>query len=491
MDGKISYFSSWIENLGVVPLFLFFAFLFLPVLDFLFFLFDSVTAVFETISKFLTKIVELFNNPKCLPSLQRTVKKIFLIYLFTQNLAFPSTNILISKGEIKELKLKSIKKLTIGNPEIISQVQSPKGDGLLLKGKMVGYTELKIWTHRGDKFSFDIHVLSKNKHLTINQNLITLKQMGLKVDLHGTLISAEGFLKKEKDRQLLLMLLKKHPTLINSKVQLSDDLKNNLYQKIFSYFSKSNLGQMECQDDFIDLICMIPNSEKNNSDLKKYISNQFGVKFLIRDPIDFSNYLLKLKIIQIEKQNGDSIGLNLDYNPEILKDLFKTSLKQYLDLNKINFESHELEISTLAEPEIIILIGKKAIVEIGAEISFPSKNAEKESHTWKFAGIRTDLELQKSGNLFQINYKTQMTKPNGDASISGNKESSSAIIELGKPIQLFQIGFKTEGKNSDGMPFFQHIPILREIFGTTSNHSTYKRITGFLLLEEYGSKPKS
>jgi hypothetical protein len=287
------------------------------------------------------------------------------------------------------------------------------------------------------------------------------------------------------------MLLKKHPTLINSKVQLTDDLKNNLYQKIFSYFSKSNLGQMECQDDFIDLICIIPNSEKNNSDLKKYISNQFGVKFLIRDPIDFSNYLLKLKIIQIEKQNGDSIGLNLDYNPEILKDLFKISLKQYLDLNKINFESHELEISTLAEPEIITLIGKKALVEIGAEISFPSKNTEKESHTWKFAGIRTDLELQKTGNLFQINYKTQMTKPNGDASISGNKESSSAIIELGKPIQLFQIGFKTEGKNSDGMPFFQHIPILREIFGTTSNHSTYKRITGFLLLEEYGSKPKS
>jgi hypothetical protein len=248
---------------------------------------------------------------------------------------------------------------------------------------------------------------------------------------------------------------------------------------------------MECQDDFVDLICIIPNSEKNNSDLKKYISNQFGVKFLIRDPIDFSNYLLKLKIIQIEKQNGDSIGLNLDYNPEILKDLFKTSLKQYLDLNKINFESHELEISTLAEPEIITLIGKKAVVEIGAEISFPSKNAEKESHTWKFAGIRTDLELQKSGNLFQINYKTQMTKPNGDASISGNKESSSAIIEIGKPIQLFQIGFKTEGKNSEGLPFFQRIPILKEIFGTTSNHSTYKRITGFLLLEEYGSKPKS
>jgi hypothetical protein len=31
---------------------------------------------------------------------------------------------------------------------------------------------------------------------------------------------------------------------------------------------------------------------------------------------------------------------------------------------------------------------------------------------------------------------------------------------------------------------------LREIFGTTSSHSTYKRITGFILLEEYGNTKK-
>ena len=129
-------------------------------------------------------------------------------------------------------------------------------------------------------------------------------------------------------------------------------------------------------------------------------------------------------------------------------------LKQYLVLNNINFESTDMEISTLAEPEIIALIGQKSKIEIGADISFPSKNEANKILDWKFAGIKTELELKKIGNLFQLQYKTQMTKPTGEASISGNKESSSAMIELEKPIQLFQIGFKTEGRNSEGFPFF-------------------------------------
>lgn len=491
MKKKLIYFSSWIGNFGVVPLFLFLAFLFWPNFVFLFFLFDSVTAVFETIAIILTKIVTLFNNPKYLPSLQRTVKRVFLLLICLPFLSYGSDNILISKGEVKEIKIISLKKLTLGNPEIISQSLDPKRKNLLLlKGKKLGYTELKIWTHSDKVLSFHLYVISKNKHLNLTQNLEILRGMGLKTKLQGSIIFVEGILKEDENRKILLMLLKKYPGLIVSKIQLSEELKNSLYQKIFSYFSKSNLGQMECQNENMEIVCMMPKSNEGNLELKKFISLKYGVKFITRDQSDFSNYLLKLKIIQIEKQNGEAIGLNLDNGPGILKDLFKTGLKQYLVLNNINFESSEMEISTLAEPEIIILIGKKSNIEIGADISFTSKSDANKNVEWKFAGIKTELELKRVGNLFELQYKTQMTKPNGEASISGNKESSSAMIELEKPIQLFQLGFKTEGRNSEGFPFFQHIPILREIFGTTSTHSTYKRITGFLLLEEYGITKK-
>lgn len=491
MEKKIIYFSSWIWNFGVVPLFLFFAFLFWPNFVFLFFLFDSVTAVFETIAIILTKIVTLFNNPQYLPSLQRTVKRVFLLLMALPFLSYGSDNILISKGEIKEIKIISLKKLTLGNPEIISQSLDPKRKNLLLlKGKKLGYTELKIWTHSDKTLSFHIYVISKNKHLNLTQNLEILRGMGLTTKLQGSMIFVEGILKEDENRKILLMLLKKYPGLIIAKIQLSEELKISLYQKIFSYFSKSNLGQMECQNENLEIVCMVPKSNEENLELKKYISLKYGVKFITRDQSDFSNYLLKLKIIQIEKQNGEAIGLSLDNGPGILKDLFKTGLKQYLVLNNINFESRDMEISTLAEPEIIILIGKKSNIEIGSDISFASKSDANKNVEWKFAGIKTELELKRVGNLFELQYKTQMTKPNGEASISGNKESSSAMIELEKPIQLFQLGFKTEGRNSEGFPFFQHIPILREIFGTTSTHSTYKRITGFLLLEEYGITKK-
>jgi len=70
-------------------------------------------------------------------------------------------------------------------------------------------------------------------------------------------------------------------------------------------------------------------------------------------------------------------------------------------------------------------------------------------------------------------------------SIGGNKEKSSVVIDLKKPVKIFQLSLKTEGKSTDKLPFLNAIPLLGELFKSKSNQSNYKTITGIIEVEEH------
>ena len=145
-----------------------------------------------------------------------------------------------------------------------------------------------------------------------------------------------------------------------------------------------------------------------------------------------------------------------------------------------------MQIQTIAEPEILLIKGKKSLIEIGAEIPYKQTDKNDVPHTkWKFAGLRIKTKLKASGPNYILEYETYISRPKNSDSISGNREKSSVILTLNKPVQLFQIGFKTEGLNKEGVPFLGHIPILSTFFGTSSSQITYKKITGLIILEKY------
>src|SRR6056300_774204 len=102
MEKIRSYLSSWIGNLGVVPLFLSLTFLFCPALTLLFFLLFSVTAVLETIFQLLqTRLIQKRFLPLVKPYVKATPAILVIFFSFP---LYGSDNLLISKGEHLEIK---------------------------------------------------------------------------------------------------------------------------------------------------------------------------------------------------------------------------------------------------------------------------------------------------------------------------------------------------------------------------------------------------
>ena len=82
-----------------------------------------------------------------------------------------------------------------------------------------------------------------------------------------------------------------------------------------------------------------------------------------------------------------------------------------------------------------------------------------------------------------LDYETEFSSP-VEKTISGSKEISSALLELGEPLKIFQIAFQTTTKERLGIPFISEIPILKHLFESKSDQKTYKQIYGYVVLEE-------
>jgi hypothetical protein len=396
------------------------------------------------------------------------------------------SNFLISKGEHREIKVESPLKVSIGNPEILSYKYQKGQKNLLIKGKKLGFTDLIIWTQGNKKLTYQVYVLSKTKQLNILHLAKTLKAIGLKTTMAGPLILAEGQVNDINDYLLLLNWEKDYKKYLHIKVNISKSLKKKIINIISSFISPFISKKLPCHTNQLKIVCFIPKKNGPSPSILKYLSKTYKVKFLNHENLNKKNYVLKLKILQVEKQNGETIGFNLDQSSFFLGEIFKIGLSKFLKKNDVFFTNNRVQIKTIAEPEIVILEGKRSTIEIGSEIPYKQTDKEDIPHTkWKFAGLRIKTKLIKKGYNYLLEYETLISRAKNSNSISGNREKSSILLSLNKPMQLFQIGFKTQGLNKEGVPFLGHIPILSTLFGTSSTQLTYKKITGIILLEEY------
>jgi hypothetical protein len=82
-----------------------------------------------------------------------------------------------------------------------------------------------------------------------------------------------------------------------------------------------------------------------------------------------------------------------------------------------------------------------------------------------------------------LEYETEFSRP-VDQAISGSREISSVLLELGSPQKIFQIGFQTTSNSRQGIPLVSQIPLLRHLFESKSDQKTYKHLYGYAVLEE-------
>jgi hypothetical protein len=481
--------SSWTTNLGVVPLLRLAAFLFAPIALCLALRRFSVTAVLEAINISSRKILYLSN----LKLLNVTICLVFvkaLLLLPCAAFANASTtplgvsDVILAKGEQKELPLSDMKNFSVGNPEVISYKWIPKQGKLLVKGKKVGFTDLVVWTKKG-KEVFSLYVLSKQKFLKTFQLADALKNLNLSIDIKGPIMTATGTLSDFGDYLYLQKIKGQFQDQVFFKINLDQKLRNHIIGQIYKKLYSNGFSSVTCQADWLDIMCFYEGT--NNEGLLKQLATFYRVAFVQQDSrLKHKNYRLKLKLVQLEQMDGREIHLGLDKLQASVSDLFEFGIRKLIDANSVFLSKSNMDLSSLAEPELVVNLNTPQLVEIGSQI--PYQNIAQQGSTviapidWRFAGLKIKTKITESYGKLLLDYETEFSRP-VDQAISGSKEISSALLEIGVPMKIFQIGFQTSSKSRQGIPFISDIPILKHLFESKSDQKTYKQIYGYVVLE--------
>ncbi len=478
-------YLAWTANLGVVPLFLLAAFLFAPEALFLALRRFSVIAVLEaiSISQFETLKLSVLKLLKITRSL--LFVKVFLLLPHASFAQVSPSDVILAKGEQRELSFSGLKNFSVGNPEVIAYKFNPKLGKLLVKGKRVGFTDLIVWTKNG-KEVLSLYVLSKQKFLKTFQLADALKNMNLKIDIKGPVMTASGSLSDFSDYLYLQKIKNQYQDQVFFKITLTQELRNHIIGQIYKKLYANGFSSVTCQIDWLDILCFYEGNE--NKALLKQLADFYRVNFIEQDSkLRHKNYVLKLKLIQLERMDGREIHMGLDKLQAKLSDIFDFGIRKLIDENMVFLTQSRMDLSSLAEPEMVVNLQTPQLIEIGSQI--PYQNIAQQGATviapidWRFAGLKIKTKITESFGKLLLDYETEFSRPVGQA-ISGSKETSSALLEVGVPMKIFQIGFQTNSKSRQGIPFISEIPILKHLFESKSDQKTYKQIYGYVVLEE-------
>ena len=477
--------DSCTANLGVVPLLRLAAFLLAPAALCLALRRFSVIAVLEAINissgkKLINSILKPLNVNRSL-----LIVKTFFLVCGASYAQTPPSDIILAKGEQKELTFAGLKNFSVGNREVITYQFRAKEGKLLIKGKSQGFSDIVIWDKDGKK-SLNVYVLSKQKFLKTFQLADALKNLNLNIDIKGPVMTASGEINDFSDYLYLHKIKDQYLNHVFFKITLNQKLRNHIIGQIYKKLYSNGFSSVSCQVDWLDILCFYEGV--GNKDFLKQLGTFYKVNFIEQDSkLKHQNYRLKLKLVQLEKLDGLEINMGLDQLSVGVKDIFDLGMRALIDSNQVFLQKTHMDLSTLAEPEMIVNLNTSQSIEIGSQIPFQNISTQGQAVIapidWRFAGLKINTKFSESYGKIFVEYSTEFTRPSEDA-ITGNKEASSAILELNTPLKIFQIGFQTIGKSRKGIPGLSSIPILKHLFESKSDQKTYKQIYGYIVLEE-------
>jgi hypothetical protein len=488
---NIYFCSTWILNLGVVPLLRLTTFLFWPIFVFLRWRRFSVTRVLETITLLLTtalqQLITTFRRANIALNLS-SVKDFALLCalsLFTPLSVTAQENVLLALGEHREISVLDLEHFINGNREVLNVHHDKERNVLILRGAMQGFSELIMKRQSASEERLAVFVLSKRDHLELYQMAEVFESMNLKVTPRGLNLHVRGVVHTQAHYRRLHQVIKDFPHSLDLQITLSEKLQKSLIAKVYQRFFDHFADSISCEFETLWLHCRFDEAHeipaKELEELKEKDFVHFRTKI---GQSGQANYRIKLKLVQLEQTDGRELSLGLDGLNLSWADVFYRSIRSIVEEKRIILRDQNVEISTLAEPETLVQLGSKAMLKIGSEIPFSQVQTQTGATQtqWKFAGLQVDLDLQRKGNHYQINYKTGFTRPDGEA-ISGNRESSTILVPLGRPMAIFNIHFQSIGVSDSGFPVLKNIPLLKHLFGSSSKQRTYKSLTGVLSLE--------
>ncbi|MCY4644471.1 MAG: hypothetical protein OXB88_07620 [Bacteriovoracales bacterium] len=483
----------WMGNLGVVPWFLFLAFLLAPVFFFLLALFVFVFLVRETMGILLkTDPISIFKVPfiATMPSLVKTLSLFLLLLPGIATPLFcapspPTNDRIISIGEHLEVPSQGLRRFSVTAKDVIAYKWLEHRKLFLVEGKKLGYSELIIWNAKNQKSTHRFYVLSKRSFLKIKQIQKTLEGMGLQTSRGGPILVAHGQIFKERDYFILHKILAQNPKNLHLDVGLARPLRNTLIGKAYTILFEELSSGISCTWSNIQITCFYQKEDSLSQEIAKKLKRDYFIRLVAKSLGKAAqNYRIRLLIFQLERTDGKEISLGLDGLRVSSEELFDRGIKAFVAQNGVVLKENHIKVSTLAWPEVLAVPYKESTVEMGADVPYPSKGKDgKEAVNWKFAGIRLKMTLRPHGHLVEVHYLTEVKRPGPKGHIKGGLNRSVSRLHLGKAQEIFQIGLQTVQNQKGSLPWARALPLIGRLFTSSGKGRHFKKIIAYMKVE--------
>jgi hypothetical protein len=501
---------SWMLNLGVVPLFLLAFFLTEPLFFNLLALRFFVTRVRETIispSSMKTLVCSKGDLVAILPFLVKMIIIFCLtspfVFIFSsggtyaQSLSDPLSVTILRRGQIFQLSLSRQERVFFSKTAapLISPLRilrvTPKSKTSLIhsiQAKKIGGEILQIFPS-GRK---ELYLVPELIHHQLLPNLIEER---LKSDDKDPtqLIFFGKTLQDYHQFHLLKNLLKHSPLSLQFHFQ-QEDLKT-IEDDLTKIFSFSLDSPFKCHILLDQLSCFISPEVHSLTSLINRLQKKTFIHFYpLKKSLLQKNYVIKMKLLQIEKYRGEEF----DFLPSSLRlsyqDLLHQGLEQLTLKHELVIQDLQLHLSTLAKQESLIIPSTELIMSLGAEYPFQTKQRTsstthdyEEKTSWKFAGFKLHLFLQPhlfhEQKSFSLRYNIHLSS-HQQGLFQGTKEEGTIVLTLNQPLKLFDLGLKIQSQESQSFPVISQIPLLGNLFRSQSDKDSFKKILCLIELVE-------
>ncbi len=486
----LNYFfslSGWIENLGVVPLFLFSALRLAPAFLLLLALLIFVILVFETIF-----LLHKTNKGRKITfkGLNVNFRVLFLVFSITyfQLVMAEERPIILTIGETFQIKKKETPYFSVTQSKCLKAKETNKKSNLVIKGVCKGYSEVLLWkSPEGISKKYSVYILGKKERFDLAQLLDGSKKLGVHSEFVGEKIILKGVISNLDQYQYIKRISKEFSKGLVNQTILEDRLAKSIISLIYQDLFNQGLRDFFCNYLEQQIDCYYSKFSKIPKSKIKFLKNKYFANFYENQTKDLQeNYLVRLHIFQIERSDGKEIGFGLNKIKASLGDVFSNGIEGVLQNNQIALEQNALSLSTIAQPETILRLGTKGTIQLGSEIPFQTTTDNQIKTDWKFAGIKLNLKLVKQNGTLLLTYGTEVFRPSfGERVIlSGAKNSSSLRLTLNKPINIFQVSLLTQNQQSSQIPLLGNAPILGKLFTSSLSSSQYKMIIGTIKIEK-------
>jgi hypothetical protein len=512
---RISYFlSGWMANFGVEPLLLLLFLRFLPLFFTFLILLSSVCLVGETMLILLLAYCIItqyryhhFKRKRLIHWTLTNVKRFtfstnypntlgllltlgqILVWPLSTSMASTATapiEVIISVGEHHEIRNLKASQISIGNPQVLGHLYRTKTNTLLLKGKKVGYSHIIYWLGTNTKNEIHVYIVSKRDQLKMGQAINFLKELKINARFSGDQLVVENELISIDQYKALKSLVLKNPGSIHFKGSINPKLAKEILLEVYADFWSHHLDSVRCQIVTLEVQCELFESDGISTQYEtELVKKHQLVLHKVPSPL-LENYRIRLKVIQLESADELAIKSGLEQFTGSISNFFHFSLEEIIGKNSWNFSSQNLSYKLLAEPEILLSLGRKAEIKVGTELGFQNQNEERgvNQRDWKETGLNITLELIRQGNHFLLDYKHSMSRGENIDSISFGHGKSTILLELGSPTKLFEVTLDSDQKNKARLPFIGAIPILGNLFGSHQQMELYQKLTCLLILEK-------